>query len=269
MTSKPPLQSAFKPDVLRGKTAFVAGGTSGINLGIARRLAQAGASVAVLSRSQDKVDAAVKLLSADGSDAFGVAADVRDYAQTEAALAQANARWGGLDIVISGAAGNFPAAALGMSSNAFRTVVEIDLIGTFNVFRASYAFLRKPGASLIAITAPQGRQPMPLQSHVCAAKAGVDLLTQCLAMEWGEAGVRVNGISPGPIAGTEGMARLAAAPEIRERMLKRLALHEFGEVEDVAETALFLCTDSARYVTGAIYHCDGGSVLGDATGYGL
>lgn len=65
------------------------------------------------------------------------------------------------------------------------------------------------------------------------------------------------------------MARLAAAPEIRERMLKRLALHEFGEVEDVAEAALFLCTDSARYVTGAIYHCDGGSVLGDATGYGL
>jgi NAD(P)-dependent dehydrogenase (short-subunit alcohol dehydrogenase family) len=88
-------------------------------------------------------------------------------------------------------------------------------------------------------------------------------------MEWGEAGVRVNGISPGPIAGTEGMARLAAAPEVQKRVLKRLALHDLGEVEDVAETALFLCTDSARYVTGAIYHCDGGMVLGDATGYGL
>jgi NAD(P)-dependent dehydrogenase (short-subunit alcohol dehydrogenase family) len=192
-------------------------------------------------------------------------ADVRDYAAVQAALARTKDEYGPIDVVISGAAGNFRAPVLGLSANAFRTVVEIDLIGTFNVFRASWDYLRRPGASLIAITAGQAVRPMMFQAHACAAKAGVNILTQTLAMEWGPAGVRVNAISPGPIAETEGMARLAPTPESTAALKATVALRDFGAKRDIADMAVFLSSDNARYVTGAIMTCDGGMVLGDAS----
>lgn len=253
--------SAFKDNLLAGKVAFIAGGTSGINLGIARRYAELGAKVAVAGRNPEKAaNAAAEI----GHGAIGLACDVRDYAQIQAALQEAKERLGPLDIVISGAAGNFVAPALGMSANGFRTVVDIDLNGTFNVFRACYDLLARPGASLIAITAGQAVNPAMMQAHVCAAKAGINQLIRVLAMEWGPQGVRVNGISPGPIAGTEGMARLSPTPESDKAITARIALRRFGEVEEVAESAVFLVSDSARYVTGTILDCDGGSQLGDA-----
>ena len=113
-----------------GSTVFVAGGTSGINLGIAEGFAAAGARVAVMSRSQDKVDAAVRRLRDIGAESIGVAADVRDVEATGGALAAAHDAFGDIDVLVSGAAGNFPATALGMSPNAFRSVLEIDLLGT-------------------------------------------------------------------------------------------------------------------------------------------
>ena len=256
--------SAFTPNLLAGRVAFVAGGTSGINLEIARRYARAGAKVAVLSRKQEKVDAATALIAQEGQDTAGFAADVRSYEAVESALRQAAETLGPIDIVLSGAAGNFLAPALGMSANAFKTVVDIDLIGTFNVLRASYAYLNRPGASLLCITAGQAVHPMIFQAHVCAAKAGINMLTKCLAMEWGPTGVRVNAISPGPIGDTEGMRRLAPNPEIQAAIKSSLALREFGTTTDIAEAALFLASDSARYITGAILNVDGGNDLGDA-----
>ncbi|TAJ71978.1 MAG: SDR family oxidoreductase [Phenylobacterium sp.] len=253
--------SAFKDNLLVGKTAFIAGGTSGINLGIAKRYAELGAKVAVAGRNPEKAaNAAAEI----GHGALGLSCDVRDYAQIQAALQEARDKLGPLDIVVSGAAGNFVAPALGMSANGFRTVVDIDLNGTFNVFRACYDLLNRPGASLIAITAGQAVNPAMMQAHVCAAKAGINQLIRVLAMEWGPSGVRVNGISPGPIAGTEGMARLSPTPESDKAITARIALRRFGEVGEVAESAVFLVSDSARYVTGTILDCDGGSQLGDA-----
>jgi NAD(P)-dependent dehydrogenase (short-subunit alcohol dehydrogenase family) len=253
--------SAFKDNLLAGKTAFIAGGTSGINLGIAKRYAELGAKVAVAGRNPEKAaNAAAEI----GHGALGLSCDVRDYAQIQAALKEASDKLGPLDIVVSGAAGNFVAPALGMSANGFRTVVDIDLNGTFNVFRACYDLLARPGASLIAITAGQAVNPSMMQAHVCAAKAGINQLVRVLAMEWGPSGVRVNGISPGPIAGTEGMARLSPTPESDKAITARIALRRFGEVGEVAESAVFLVSDSARYVTGTILDCDGGSQLGDA-----
>jgi NAD(P)-dependent dehydrogenase (short-subunit alcohol dehydrogenase family) len=258
------MQSALKDGILAGKIAFVAGGTSGINLEIARRYARAGASVAVMSRNPDKVEAAVALIAEEGNEAAGYAADVRQYDAVEAALRAAAAKLGKIDIVLSGAAGNFLAPVLGMSANAFKTVVDIDLLGTFNVLRASHAYLNIPGASLISITAGQAVHPMMFQAHVCAAKAGVNMLTKVLAMEWGPQGVRVNAISPGPIGDTEGMRRLAPTPEIEQAIKGRLALRDYGACADIAEAALFLASDSARYITGAILNVDGGNDLGDA-----
>ncbi len=254
--------SAFKDNLLAGKVAFVAGGTSGINLGIARRYAELGAKVAVAGRNPQKAAAAAESI---GAGALGLSCDVRDYAAIRAALEQAAGTLGPLDIVISGAAGNFVAPATGMSANGFRTVVDIDLNGTFNVFRASFDLLRRPGASLIAITAGQAINPAPLQAHVCAAKAGINQLIRVLAMEWGPSGVRVNGISPGPIAGTEGMARLTPTDEAAQALAGRIPLRRYGEIAEVAESAVFLVSDSARYVTGTILDCDGGSQLGDAS----
>ena len=250
---------------LAGRNAFVAGGSSGINLEIAQRLAEAGSRVTLISRSAEKIDAAARSITGLGGQALGIAADVRDFDAVEAAFSQAKDKFGEIDIVISGAAGNFRVPALGMSANAFKTVIDIDLIGTFNVLRASFAHLRKPGASLISISAPQGAHPEMFQAHACAAKAGVNMLTKCLAMEWGPAGVRVNAISPGPIAGTEGVARLAADPTLEAAWKDRLALRRYGTKRDIAGLALFLSTEAGGYITGAILNCDGGSSLGDAS----
>lgn len=258
--------SAIKDKVLAGKTAFVAGASSGINLGVAQAFARAGAKVVLISRSPEKIEAAAKTITDEGFEAAGLAADVRDYAAVEAAMAQAAERFGKFDIVLSGAAGNFVAPALGMSANGFKTVVDIDLIGTFNVLRASFQHLNRPGASLISITAGQAVRPSLYQAHVCAAKAGINMLTKCLAMEWGPAGVRVNAISPGPIADTEGMRRLAPTDQAEAAIKSRIALRDYGTKADIAEMAIFLSTDSAKYVTGTILNVDGGSELGDAGG---
>ena len=256
--------SAIREKSLTGKVALVAGGSTGINFEIARQFAVHGAKVAILSRKPDKVEAATKMLIDEGHQVIGIPADVRDYARLEEAYAQTVAAFGKIDVVLSGAAGNFLAPALGMSANAFKTVVDIDLLGTFNVFRASYPHLNKPGASLIAITAGQAVRPMMFQIHACAAKAGVNMVTKCLAMEWGPAGVRVNAISPGPIADTEGMARLAPSDGAEDMIKARIALRDYGTKRDIAEMALFLASESARYISGSIFNVDGGSELGDA-----
>lgn len=248
-----------------GCNVFVAGGTSGINLGIAEAFSAAGGRLAVLSRSQDKVDIAVKRLSQHGNEAIGFTGDVRNYDEVERALQEAHRVFGDIDVLISGAAGNFPASVLGMSSNGFKAVIDIDLLGTFHVIRAGYAFLKKPGGSIINISAPQAFVPTPLQAHVCAAKAGVDMLTRVLALEWGEKGIRVNSLVPGPISGTEGMARLAPLPELQNAVAESVPLKRMGTTDDVAKLAMVLASPFAEYVNGAVIPVDGGWSL---TGFG-
>lgn len=246
-----------------GKVVVVIGGTSGINRGVAEAFAQAGAKVAVASRSQEKVDdtlAALKQLGA--ADAMGFAADVRDPQAVQQGIAGIHAAWGDFAVVVSGAAGNFPALATGMSANGFRSVVEIDLLGTFHVMQAVYPCLQKPGASIINISAPQAVIPMPAQSHVCAAKAGVDMITRTLALEWGGEGIRINSIIPGPIDGTEGMKRLAPTDAVRHAVVNSVPLKRMGTPQDIANACLFLGSDMASYITGAIIPVDGGWVQG-------
>lgn len=254
-------QSVFRDGILAGKVAFVTGGGSGINLGIARRLAQQGAKVALLGRTKEKLDAAVASITSEGGRASAHAADVRNPEQVGAALAEARTQHGELDILVCGAAGNFPAAAIGMSPNGFKSVVDIDLLGTFNTARLAYEHLRKPGAVVINISAGQAFLPTLFQAHVCAAKAGVDMLTRTLALEWGPDGIRVNSIVPGATADTEGMDRLAPEGPARDKLTGIVPLRRFGTKEELAEMALFLCSPAAAYVTGAVMVCDGGLSL--------
>ncbi len=205
------------------KHVFVFGGTTGINFGIAETFARHGAKVSVASRKQEKVDTAVSSLAAAGGKVTGVVADVRDFAAVGRAFETACAQFESIDVLVSGATGNFLAHINELSPNGFRVVVDIDLIGTFHVMRAAFPHLTKPGASVINITAPQSFIPMRYQANVCAAKAGVDQMTRVLALEWGGDGFRVNSISPGAIAGTEGAKRLSL-PGSEEKAIESIPL---------------------------------------------
>ena len=256
------MDSVFRDGLLKDKAAVITGGGSGIGLAIARRLARAGAAVGLLGRKQDKLDAAARAIAADGGRALTRAVDVREAAALGDALGGiAKELGGGFDVLVCAAAGNFAAPALGMSPNAFKSVVDIDLLGTFNACRLSFEHLRKPGASVVNVSAGQAHQPMVLQAHVCAAKAGVDMVTKVLAMEWGGAGVRVNGIVPGATEGTEGMDRLTPTPESRERLSQMIPLGRYGKKEELAELVLFLCSPAAAYVTGSVIVSDGGLTM--------
>lgn len=256
------MTQVFNEGLLEGKHALITGGGSGINLRIAERFALQGASVSLIGRTTEKLDAAAKGIQAAGGKAAGFPADVREYEVLSAAISSAREKFDRIDIVVCGAAGNFPAPAIGMSANGFKAVVDIDLLGTFNTVRASFEHLRRPGANIVNISATQAFTPMPFQAHVCAAKAGVDMLTRTLAIEWGPQGVRVNSIAPGAVDETEGMKRLAPTPEVRTLMTNAIPLRRFATKDEIADLAIFICSDAARYITGTVMVCDGGQSLG-------
>ncbi|MFZ0062289.1 MAG: SDR family oxidoreductase [Pyrinomonadaceae bacterium] len=250
----------FADKILSGRVAFVTGGGTGITGGVARALAEAGARVALVSRKVEHLQPAAAAIKANGGEAIAVAADVREPEAVAAAIATTIDRFGKLDIVVNGAAGNFLCAAEELSPNGFGTVVDIDLKGTFNVCRAAFAELKKNQGQILNISATLHYLGTPLQLHVSAAKAGVDALTRNLAVEWGRHGIRVNAIAPGPIGDTEGMKRLVPEP-IKEQLRQQIPLHRFGEIADIEKAAIFLCSDAASYINGAVLVVDGGHWL--------
>jgi len=250
----------FADKILRGKVAFVTGGGTGITGGVARALAEAGAQVALVSRKLEHLQPAAEAINANGGEAIPVAADVRDPEAVEKAVAATMDRFGKIDIVVNGAAGNFLCAAEELSPNGFGTVVDIDLKGTFNVCRAAFAELKKNQGQILNISATLHYLGTPMQLHVSAAKAGVDALTRNLAVEWGRHGIRVNAIAPGPIGDTEGMKRLVPEP-IKQKLRQQIPLQRFGEIADIEKAAIFLCSDAASYINGAVLVVDGGHWL--------
>src|ERR1051325_6006580 len=251
--------SIFREGLLKDRVAFVTGGSSGIGLRMAERFAEHGARVVLSGRKLEKLDAAAEGIRAAGGVVETAALDGREEGALSGALRQTHDRFGEIDILLCAAAGNFPAPVTGMSANGFKAVVDIDLLGTFNACRAAYEFLRKPGASVISISANHATTPIAAQSHVCAAKAGIELLMKTLAIEWGPEGIRANCITPGPTDDTEGMRRLAPTEEARRRVQQSVPLRRYGTKDELADLALFLCSDAATYITGSVYCCDGGS----------
>jgi peroxisomal 2,4-dienoyl-CoA reductase len=255
--------SIFRNDVLTGKVAFVTGGGSGICYGIAERMMEHGAVSAILGRKAERLEKAAKELSEKtGKDCLPIPCDVREPAAVAAALAKTLERFGKLDIVVNGAAGNFLAPAAALSPNGFKTVIEIDTIGTFNVSRAAFdAWLRDHGGVVLNISATLHLAATPLQIHASAAKAAIDSMTRSFALEWASLGIRVNGIAPGPIDDTEGMTRLAPG-DVKERIIKTIPIGRFGRIGEIADIALFLSTDAASLIHGETIVADGGAWFG-------
>jgi NAD(P)-dependent dehydrogenase (short-subunit alcohol dehydrogenase family) len=250
------------PSFFTGKTVFVTGGSSGINLGIAQAFASLGANVAICSRSQEKLDTALTLLRqrAPAGRILARVADVRIPQQLEAALAACQDELGLIDVLVCGAAGNFLAAADKLSPNGFRTVIDIDLIGSFNASRLAFEQLKATRGCLIFISAGMALVPHAYQAHVGAAKAGIDMMMRTLAIEWGPYGIRANSIIPGPIDGTEGVRRLVS-PTSAKSLVEAIPLMRMGKIEDVANAAVFLASPLAAYITGAVLPVDGGQCL--------
>ena len=271
------MNSTFSDGVLKDRVAFVTGGGTGITGGVARALAEAGANVALVSRSMEHLEPAANAInerrgsspsysegqSVEGAiigEALAVGADVRNPEEVQKAIAATVEHFGKIDIVINGAAGNFLCKAEELSPNGFGTVVDIDLKGTFNVCRAAFEQLKEHRGQILNISATLHYLGTPMQLHVSAAKAGVDALTRNLAVEWGRYGIRVNAIAPGPIGDTEGMKRLVPEP-IKEKLKQRIPLGRFGLISDIENAAVFLCSDAASYINGAVLVVDGGHWL--------
>ncbi|MDZ4861147.1 MAG: SDR family oxidoreductase [Candidatus Hydrogenedentes bacterium] len=254
------ITDVFAKDLFKGKTAFITGGGSGINLGIAKTFAMLGANIGLCGRKQEKLDTAAGELKALGAKVCGVAADVRDFAALEASMKQSEDALGPMDVLVCGAAGNFPCPAEVLSPNGFKSVIDIDLIGSFNSCRAAFPQLQKTRGSVIFISAGQAFLPYAMQCHVGAAKAGIDNLMKNLALEWGKYGIRCNSVAPGPIDGTEGVKRLL--PEgCREKMIESIPLQRLGTVEDIGNLCAYLCCPLSTYVTGTVIVADGGQNL--------
>ncbi|HEX5063684.1 MAG TPA: SDR family oxidoreductase [Kofleriaceae bacterium] len=249
----------FRPGVLDGHVALVTGGGTGICRGIAAAYARFGADVCIVSRKQDVLEkTAAELSAASGRQVLAVAADVRQPDDVARAVAQTVERFGKLDTLVNGAAGNFLAPAAGLSPNGFRTVIDIDLVGTFHAARAAFEQLRASGRGLVLnISATLHYHGTPLQIHASAAKAGVDAITKNLAVEWGQFGIRSCGIAPGPIGDTEGMKRLAPG-DIAKKAMAGIPAGRFGTIDEIAAAAVYLRSPAAAYVSGHVLVVDGG-----------
>lgn len=252
---------AFDPALLCGRAALVTGGGTGICRGIALAFARHGCHVALAGRRADPLEATAREIEALGVRGLAVPADVRDAAAVEAAVERAATAFDRLDVLVNGAAGNFLCEAERLSPNGFAAVIDIDLKGTFHACRAALPHLRVRGGVILNISATLHYVGTPGQLHVSAAKAGIDALTQNLAVEWGPYGIRVVGIAPGAIDGTEGVERLLPG-DAKERAAAVNPLRRLGTIHDIADAALFLCSDHAAYVNGATLVVDGGQWLG-------
>ncbi|EGW34846.1 uncharacterized protein SPAPADRAFT_57939 [Spathaspora passalidarum NRRL Y-27907] len=253
-------KGSWRSDLFKGKVVFVTGGAGTICKVQTEALVLLGANAAIVGRNKEKTDAAAKDIASLRPDAKVISLpniDVRDVNSLVTAVNKTVEELGRIDFVIAGAAGNFLSDFNHLSSNAFKSVVAIDLLGSFNTIKACFEQLRKNKGAIIFVSATLHYYGVPFQIHVGAAKAGVDALSNALAVELGPLGIRSNCLAPGPIDNTEGLQRLAKGT--KDQMAANIPLQRLGTTEDIADATVYLFSPAASYVTGDVLVVDGGS----------
>ncbi|MBU3867989.1 SDR family oxidoreductase [Streptomyces sp. 4503] len=255
----------IQADEFTGRTALVTGGGSGIGRAVAQRWAAGGGHVTVLGRREEALRETVGLIEAAGGRADAVTCDVRDAAAVDAAVDQVADRHGRLDVLVNNAAGNFVVPAEDLSPGGWKAVVDIVLNGTFHCTHAAARHMLPAGrGAVLNVIAGYAWHGHPGTVHSAAAKAGVLAMTRTLAVEWGGRGVRLNCIAPGPTETDGASAALWPTEAARARVMGSVPAARFTTPEEVAESAAFLVSDRAAYVTGDVLVVDGGQWLGKA-----
>ncbi|EOY14144.1 Short-chain dehydrogenase-reductase B [Theobroma cacao] len=266
------MESPFKADIVKGKVALITGGGSGIGFEISTQFGKHGASVAIMGRRKQVLDSAVCALQSLGIIAVGFEGDVRKQEDARRVVESTFKHFGHIDILVNAAAGNFLVSAEDLSPNGFRTVMDIDSVGTFTMCHEALKYLKKGGHGrnssgggvILNISATLHYTAAWYQIHVSAAKAAVDSITRNLALEWGtDYDIRVNGIAPGPIGDTPGISKLAPE-EINSKARDYMPLYKLGDKWDIAMAALYLFSDAGKYVNGTTLIVDGGHWLSRA-----
>ncbi len=266
----PPLGAhLLPPDTYAGKVVVVTGGGTGLGKAIAQEFARCGADIAIVSRDPEHREKGVKAIEALGRRAIGVALDVRDPEAIANCFNEVESKLGPLAVLINNAAGNFEVPADRMSPNAWRTVIDIVLNGTFMCARefARRRIADKKGGAILNIGAPYAANGGPSTSHSAAAKAGVNNLTWSLAVEWAPDNIRINTLAPGyfPAPDRSGLVQVGATKDnidqqIAERM-KTLPGGRVGEARELGWIATYLCSSYANYITGHVVVLDGANWL--------
>ena len=266
MNSEAPayLQPMLPPGALAGKTAIVTGGGTGLGRAMAVEFGRLGANVVVAGRRLDVLGETVAEVEASGARAMAQATDVRNVESVDALVNAVLERFGAVDILVNNAAGNFVVPSIDLSPNGWRAVVDIVLNGTwFCSQRVAKAMIAaKRGGAILNIGTTYAEGGNPLTVHSAAAKAGVLAMSQTLAVEWAEHGIRVNVLAPGPIAETGAVTQLWPSEERKAFVLGNIPLGRLGERQEVANLAAYLVSDYAAYVTGANVIIDGARRLG-------
>lgn len=253
----------FAEGILRGKVALITGGGTGIGFAIAEGMAQAGANVVICGRNLERLEIKASELRRFGTQVLALQLDVRDSKAVDLTVARTVEELGGLDILVNNAAGNFFCPSAAMSDNAFNAVVGIDLYGTFYCSRAAgRVMMERGGGRIISIVATLAQKGFPGMVHMTSAKAGIEAMTRTLASEWGEFGIRVNAISPGPVI-TEGVSKaFMLNDEVVHTMKREIPLGRPGRPHEIANVAVFLAGPGGDWITGATWVIDGGESLG-------
>jgi citronellol/citronellal dehydrogenase len=256
-----PFGSIFRDGLFSGRVVLVTGGGTGIGRCISRELASLGAVVVVAARREDPLRSTVNEITAAGGRADWMTLDIRDADRVEEVMTTVVERYDRLDGLVNNAGGQFPAPAEELSPNGWRTVVDLNLNGTFLVTRAAYrAAMADRGGAIVNIVADMWNG-FPGMAHTGAARAGVVNLTKTLALEWASRGVRVNAVAPGVIRSSGMDTYHPAIREAAEAGAKRLPAARMGTEEEVSGMVAFLLSDAAAFITGATVPIDGGGSL--------
>jgi NAD(P)-dependent dehydrogenase (short-subunit alcohol dehydrogenase family) len=253
--------SIFRSDLFSGRTAVVTGGGSGIGKAIARELGLLGARVVIAARSAERLEAAAEELRAAGCDAHAIACNIREEDQVQALFARVASDFGGVNILVNNAGGQFPSPAGYIRTKGWNAVIETNLTGTFLCCREAYQNGMEAGGGAIVNIIAEMFRGFPGMAHTGAARAGVDNLTKSLAVEWAHCGIRVNSVAPGIIMSSGFDTYDEFFQQQFLAMKDNIPARRLGTEEEVAAAVAFLSSPAAAYITGETLRVDGASSL--------